>query len=58
MVTRADVIWIVVLALLFLGFSGYVGFDWPTTIVAVLLVSGARLAYAVYCGYTRRAYRR
>lgn len=55
MITRADAIWIVVLALVAFVSLRIWEVDTTTTIVAVLLVSVGRFAYAVYA---RRTWRR
>lgn len=54
MLTREDVIWVVVLAVLGLVSSRFWGFDWPTTIVVVIAVSLGRLVYAWYARGTWR----
>lgn len=51
---RADLLWTVALAALAVVGSRLFGFDWPTTIVAVSVVSAGRLTYAWYARRTWR----
>lgn len=53
---RADLIWVAILAIISVVVGRFFwGFGWGTTIVAVLLVSLGRLAYA---WYAHRPFRR
>ena len=51
---RTDLLWTVALAVLAVFGSRLFGFDWPTTFLAVAILSAGRLAYAWYARRTWR----